>query len=109
MPPDPPTPRPREGGRVASLCADLAALLERRTGTDGSHDTAIPGLTFWRFSHPTEPAQVIQEPAVYVVVQGRKQVTVGDHSYVYDPTHYLAVSLEVPASGNVVVATPEAP
>ena len=63
----------------------------------------------WRFSHPTEPAAVIQEPAVYVVVQGRKRVTVGEETYVYDPTHYLAVSLELPAVGNVVEATPDAP
>jgi AraC-like DNA-binding protein len=96
-------------GRVAALCAELAVILERRTGTDGGHETAIQELTFWRFSNPTEPAQVIQQPAVYVVVQGRKQVTVGDQTYAYDPTHYLAVSLEVPASGNVVVATPELP
>jgi len=91
------------------MCAELAALLDRRTGADGGHDTAIPELTIWRFSNPTEPAQVIQQPAVYVVVQGRKQVTVGDQTYVYDPTQYLAVSLEVPASGSVVMATPEAP
>jgi AraC-like DNA-binding protein len=96
-------------GRVAALCAELAVLLERRTGADGGHETAIQELTFWRFSNPTEPAQVIQQPAVYVVVQGRKQVTVGDRTYVYDPTQYLAVSLEVPASGNVVVATLELP
>jgi AraC-like DNA-binding protein len=95
--------------RVTALCAELAAILKRRTGADGGHETAIPELTFWRFSNPTEPAQVIQQPAVYVVVQGRKQVTVGDQTYVYDPTQYLAVSLEVPASGNVVVATPELP
>ncbi len=95
--------------RVAALCAELAALLARRTSTDGGHETAIPGLTIWRFSSPTEPAQVIQEPAVYIVVQGRKQVVVGKHTYIYDPTQYLAVSLEVPATGTVVVATPEAP
>ncbi len=34
-------------------------------------------LKLYRFSHPTEPLQVLQEAAAYVVVQGRKQVTVG--------------------------------
>jgi AraC-like DNA-binding protein len=95
--------------RVATLCAELAVLLAGRTGSDGGHPTAIPELTFWRFSNPTEPAQVIQEPAVYVVVQGRKQVIVDGETYVYDPSQYLAVSLAVPATGNVVEATPEAP
>ena len=96
-----------EQGRA--LCAELAKLLDRRTRTDGGHPTALPELTFWRFSHPTAPIQVIQQPAVYVVVQGRKQVTVGGETYVYDPSQYLAVSLELPAVGNVVEATPEAP
>jgi AraC-like DNA-binding protein len=99
----------RDAVRVAALCAQLAGLLERRTGSDGGHETAVPELTLWRFSNPTEPAQVIQQPAVYVVVQGRKQVTVGDETYVYDPSQYLAVSLELPAVGHVVEARPDAP
>ena len=71
-------------------------------GSDGGHETAIPELKFWRFSNPTEPAQIIQQPAVYIVVQGRKQVTVGDETYTDDPSQYLAVSLELPAVGRVV-------
>jgi AraC-like DNA-binding protein len=88
---------------------ELVRLLERRTGTDGRHETSIPQLKLYRFSEPTEPAVVLQEPAVYVVVQGRKQVTVGDETYVYDRSRYLAVSLELPAVGNVLEATPEEP
>src|SRR4051794_11403419 len=100
----------RDAARVAALCAELAGLLDRRTGgADGAHETAIPELTCWRFSHPTAPTPVLQQPAVYVVVQGRKQVTVGSETYVYDPSQYLAVSLEVPAVGNVVEASPDAP
>lgn len=98
-----------EDAHLEELCGELAALIDRRTITDGGHETAISELKFWRFSNPTEPAQVIQQPAVYVVVQGRKQVTVGDETYTYDPTQYLAVSLELPAVGHVVEATPEAP
>ena len=52
---------------------------------------------------------MLQEPAVYVVVQGRKQVMVGDETYVYDPSQYLAVSVDLPALGNVVQATPNEP
>src|SRR6476661_6414885 len=95
--------------RAALLCAELAAVLDRWTGVDGGHETAISELAFWRFSHPTEPTQGIQEPAVYVVVQGRKEVTVGDRTYVYDPSQYLAVSLSLPVVSRVVQATPDAP
>ena len=107
--PDASAPEAQPTTRVATLCAELAQLLDRWTSSDGGHETAIPELKFWRFSNPTEPAPVIQQPAVYVVVQGRKQVAVGDRTYVYDPSQYLAVSLEVPAVANVLEASPDAP
>jgi len=88
---------------------ELVQLLDQRTRTDGGHDTLIPQLKFYRFSNPTEPVEVLQEAAVYVVVQGRKQVAVGGKRYVYDPTQYLAVSVDIPAIGNVVKATPRQP
>ena len=44
-----------------------------------------------------------------MVVQGRKQVVVGGATYVYDPTQYLAVSLELPAVSSVLEATPDKP
>jgi AraC-like DNA-binding protein len=98
-----------EKARTHALCGELAALLTRRTAADGRHETAIPGLTLYKFSNPTEPAEVIQEPAVYIVVQGQKQVTVGDDTYVYDASQYLAVSLALPAVGHVVEARPDQP
>ena len=101
--------RAQHGAGIGSLRAELAQRLERRTQSDGRHETAIPTLRFYRFSQPTEPAHVLQEPAVYVVVQGRKQVMVGDETYVYDPSQYLAVSVDLPALGNVVQATPNEP
>ena len=95
--------------RRAALCAELAGLLARRTGTDGGHETAIPALVLWRFSHPTELTPGLQQPAVYVVVQGRKHVVLGGETYVYDPSQYLAVSLELPVVSRVVEATPDVP
>lgn len=57
-----------EAQRAEALRGELARLLGRRAGSDGRHETAIPQLKLYRFSHPTEPAPVLQEPAVYVVV-----------------------------------------
>jgi len=94
---------------VDALRGELARLLERRTGSDGRHETAIPELKLYRFSNPTEPAPVLQEPAVYVVVQGRKHVNVGDRTYVYDRSHYLAVSVDLPVIAHVLEASPDEP
>jgi len=88
---------------------ELARLIERRTGSDGRHETAIPELKLYRFSHPTEPAPFLQEATVYVVVQGRKHVTVGDETYVYDRSQYLSVSVDLPVVAHVVEARPREP
>ncbi|MGH7650136.1 MAG: AraC family transcriptional regulator N-terminal domain-containing protein [Gemmatimonadaceae bacterium] len=83
--------------------------LARLARDDGRHETVIPELKLYRYSHPTEPAHVLQEPAVYVVVQGRKRVTVGDETYFYDASHYLAVSVDLPVVGRVIEASPAKP
>jgi len=98
-----------EALRIEALRGELATLLEQRTGSDGRHETSIPELTLYRFSQPTEPAPILQEPAVYVVVQGRKKVTVGDVTYVYDRSQYLAVSVDLPVVAHVTEASPEEP
>lgn len=88
---------------------ELVRLLQRRTGAEGRNETAVPELKLYRYSQPTESANIVMEPGVYVVVQGRKRVTVGDETYIYDPSQYLAVSVDLPAVGNVFEASPEEP
>lgn len=88
---------------------ELVTLLQRRAHAEGRNETSVPQLKFYRYSEPTESANVILEPAVYVVVQGRKRVTVGPETYFYDPTQYLAVSVDLPAAANVLEARPERP
>jgi AraC-like DNA-binding protein len=94
---------------MEDLRGELVGILGRRAGSDGRHETAIPQLNLYRFSHPTEPAPFLQEPAVYVVVQGRKHLTLGDETYVYDRSQYLAVSMALPVIANVAEASPEEP
>ena len=95
--------------RMEALRTELVELLNRRMGSDGMHETAIPELKLHRYSHPTEPAHFLYAPAVYVVVQGRKEVALGDETYVYDRSQYLAVSIELPVVAAVAEASPEEP
>lgn len=99
----------QEAALGEALRRDLVKVLQRRTATEGRSETAIPELKFYRYSQPTEPVNILMEPAVYVVVQGRKHVTVGDETYIYDQSQYLAVSVDVPAVGRVFEASPEKP
>jgi AraC-like DNA-binding protein len=88
---------------------ELATLIGRLVTTDGVHDTKIPRLALIRSCRPTEPLHALHEPALCIVVQGRKQVMLGDQIHLYDRSHYLVVSIDLPVVGQVVEATNEAP
>ena len=88
---------------------ELAALVSRHASTDGIHETAIPGLHCLRMSDPSVPMPSVYNPSLCVVVQGSKQVLLEDEIYRYRPTHYLAVSVDLPVLGQVVNASPAVP
>lgn len=87
----------------------LAEMIARYATSDGIHATAIPRLTLIRLSTPTEPIHALHEPALCIVVQGRKQVILGDKIYRYGPEQFLVVSVDVPIIGQVTEASPEKP
>jgi AraC-like DNA-binding protein len=88
---------------------ELATLIEQHTGRDGTHATPITPLSLHRVSAPSEPIAVVCEPALCVITRGRKRVMLADEDYVYDPAHFLLVSVDLPLVGQVVSASPEAP
>ncbi|MCY1035253.1 AraC family transcriptional regulator [Corallococcus sp. BB11-1] len=87
----------------------LSTLLKRHAPTDGIHATAIPRLVLIRASRPTTPLHVLHEPALCIVAQGRKQVLLGDESYVYGPDQCLVASVDLPVTGQVIEASPAMP
>lgn len=92
-----------------SALAELTDLVARNAADDGMYPTAIPRLALIRSAAPTEALHVLHEPAVCIVVQGRKRVLLGDRVYEYDRNRYLTVSVDVPIVGQVIEATPERP
>lgn len=88
---------------------DLTALIGRLVDSDGVHATAIPRLHLIRASRPTEPMHGVQQPALCIVVQGRKRMMLGDAIHHYDRTQYLVASIDLPIVGQVVEATADAP
>src|SRR5262245_10176397 len=89
--------------------SELAILVGRNIGADGMHATTIPRLFLMRASQLTEPLPAVYEPALCVVAQGRKQVMLADKVYFYGPEQCLVVSVDLPAVGQVIEATPEKP
>ena len=89
--------------------AELAAIIDRSTGTDGHHPTALPALNFFRAGTPGTQVCTMYEPGLALVAQGAKQVLLGDETYRYDQANYLVTSIDLPVSSQVVDASPERP
>ncbi|MDL9997929.1 AraC family transcriptional regulator [Variovorax sp. J22P240] len=101
--------RPVDQLQTTVMRAELAAMIDRITVTDGARETAVPRLTLARASHMQHPVHAIHEPAFCVLAQGSKRVLLGDEVYIYDSSQYLVVSQNLPVSGQVIDASPEAP
>jgi len=104
-----PAPPDAPGHRQVSGVAELAALMGRFATSDGVHATAIERMSLLRFSQRNEPVHTVHEPAVCIIAQGCKQVMLAEEVYLYDASRYLVVSVDLPVTGRLVQATPEAP
>ena len=89
--------------------SEFAALIDRYATAEGVQATSIPRLSVIRASRPTEPLHALHQPALCIVAQGRKQVMLGSQVYLYDAEKYLVVPVDVPVTGQVLEASPDAP
>lgn len=92
-----------------SLLADVVKAITARAAEPGNFETAVGGLTFFRREAPAAPALCMVEPSVVLVAQGAKQLWMGGAAYRYDTSRFLLTSLNLPATSEVVVASPALP
>jgi AraC-like DNA-binding protein len=71
--------------------------------------TAIPRVTISVGRHATHPVPSVYEPRLCVVIQGAKEVMIGERRLRYDPASYFIGALELPVSACVVRASAEEP
>ncbi len=71
--------------------------------------TPIPRVTIAMALEPTPPKPGIFEPMLCLVLQGAKEVTIGDRKLRYDPACCFIASLDLPASGRIVQASRDNP
>lgn len=90
--------------------ARLASLLRAHAPHDGRFLLRIPGLEVVRASRPNrEYVHGLARPALCLVAQGAKTVLLGSEAFDYDASCMLVFSVDVPVSGQVTKASPEAP
>lgn len=94
---------------IANQCQELATLVMRHTGGNGMHPTAIDQLSFARSDAMPTATYSVDEPRLVIMVQGKKEVLLGEETYPYRAGQYLIHSVTLPMSGRVVEATPDQP
>jgi AraC-like DNA-binding protein len=72
-------------------------------------ETAVPRLCVHVGHGPTPPVSGLFEPKICLVLQGAKQIMIGEQVLRYDPATFFIASVELPVTGCIVEATPERP
>ncbi|UMZ36002.1 AraC family transcriptional regulator [Priestia megaterium] len=88
---------------------ELAKLIERLSKQDGVQPTTIPSLFLIRESIITEPISRVNEPSFCIILQGEKEVLLGEERFLYGPGHYIVASVDLPVTGQVIKASAESP
>jgi|SRR5215831_5509658 len=94
--------------RVENNRADLLERMQKAIPHDGAREV-LDGLFLARLTKPTASALALYKPAFCFVVQGGKQVLIGDEVLWYDPGHYLLFTVDLPVIFRVEEASNEKP
>jgi AraC-like DNA-binding protein len=95
--------------RVHELREELARKIASFMGSAEHRTTDIPGLTLHRLTTPTDPCPATYEPSVIVMAQGRKRVDLGRTTFIYDASHFLLTSIDLPIVCQVIEASEAVP
>ncbi|OWW20660.1 AraC family transcriptional regulator [Noviherbaspirillum denitrificans] len=96
--------------RLHAVREALARSIAARPLPDGEPvTTAIPSLSLFTRTTPSEPTNCMYMPSLALVVQGDKRVMLGDDTFLYGAGRFLITSVDLPVIGEVLEASPESP
>jgi len=98
-----------QGGSPQHGQAPLADRIARWTTGENIVETAIPGLTLFRFDTPTDPTSYMLGPSICLIAQGRKRLVLGEEAFVYDAHHFLITSVDLPVVAQIIEASTDEP
>jgi AraC-like DNA-binding protein len=73
----------------------VSLLLELAPG-DGFLPSRLPGVSFMRTTRHIPRTPITYEPGIFILGQGRKTGYLGHKRFIYDPNHYLVLSVPMP-------------
>jgi AraC-like DNA-binding protein len=95
--------------RAVVMRKDLARKIAAHIRMDGKEATAVPGLSLYRKSAPTQCTSAAYEPELIVFVQGEKRINVGETTLEINDSTFLLTSIDMPVISQVTKATREEP
>src|SRR5262244_2215599 len=97
------------GTNASARLGAMSALMTRFATGDGIWATAIPRLSFIRYSTPHLPMPARYPPCFCLITQGSKSIAFGDDRLVYDAARFVVAAVDLPVTGVVLDATPQTP
>jgi AraC-like DNA-binding protein len=90
---------------------EICSLITRHAGPGeiASVQTGIPDLQVTAARVTTEPLSQVYEPAFRLIAQGAKSVVLGDKVFDYGTGQYLVVSVDLPITSHMIVASEREP
>jgi AraC-like DNA-binding protein len=88
----------------SALLDEVCTYIEDQGGGEGLFPTAIEGLNIVRSYQSMMPVRDIYRPSLCVVLQGGKELYLGEHTLSYREMECLVVSVGIPATGQIVKA-----
>ncbi len=87
----------------------LLVMTERMTHAEGRTQTVIPFLSLVRHSQQTPLMPCVLTPSFCLILQGTKQLHLGQDMLQYHAGDYLASVIDLPASAQIIGATKTSP
>lgn len=94
---------------MKDLRSELAKIIARFSPGDGLHASPVPGVHCIKFSQTDRPTKRHWRASLGIVVQGCKEIALGNELYRFDDAHYIAVPIDLPVTSCIFSASPEKP
>lgn len=74
-----------------------------------AYHSPIKGLVIHHSDQPFSYENVIQEPSICIVINGEREVRLGEQYFLFDPRHFMFCPVDIPMCGKITKASPGAP
>ncbi|MDD2838259.1 MAG: AraC family transcriptional regulator [Sulfuricurvum sp.] len=94
---------------MTDMIKELIPIVDKSTKYEGINQTAMPFVQFFKAFTTSQILHTVYEPSLFIILQGAKIVTLGSHTYRYDPLSYLVSSVHLPVAGQIIEASESSP